>query len=73
MDKTLIAPRRPSLRRLVAGLWAADAEAQRNARDAAALAEMPAERLADMGLPPRTEANRRTSGEPGAVPKAALW
>lgn len=34
---------------------------------------LPAERLADMGLPPRTEANRRHSGQAGPIPQAPLW
>jgi hypothetical protein len=30
---------------------------------------MPRERLEDMGIPPRTEANFRTSGEAGPLPR----
>ena len=47
--------------------------AQRTGTDAARLAEMPRERLEDMGITPRTDANRRTSGQRGRVPQAPLW
>ena len=36
-------------------------------------ADMPSDRLADIGLPQRTEANRRHSGQRGAIPQASLW
>lgn len=31
------------------------------------------ERLEDMGIPPRTEANMRHSGQKGSIPQASLW
>ncbi len=31
------------------------------------------ERLEDMGIPPRTEANMRHSGQKGSIPRASLW
>ena len=34
---------------------------------------MSRDRLEDMGIAPRTDANRRTSGEAGAVPRAMVW
>lgn len=49
------------------------ADKRRRAQDAKALDEMPAERLADMGLTPLTEANRRSSGDLGAIPRAQLF
>lgn len=35
--------------------------------------DLSADRLADMGLPARTEANRRNSWEQGPVPRSDLW
>ncbi len=56
------------------GHWIATRREDRRARrDADILANMPAERLADMGIPSTTAANRRTSGENGAAPRADLW
>ena len=49
------------------------ADKRRRVEDARVLDEMPAERLADMGLTPRTEANRRSSGDLGAIPRAELF
>ena len=46
------------------------ADTRRRAKDARALDEMPAERLADMGISPRTDANRRSSGDFGPIPRA---
>ena len=40
--------------------------------DDTALDTIPSERLADMGIAPRTEQNRRHSGEPGSIPRADL-
>ena len=39
----------------------------------ARLRDMPRERLEDMGIAPRSEANRRSSGEAGPIPRADLW
>lgn len=41
--------------------------------DTGATDNLPADRLADMGLPARTEANRRNSWEHGPVPRSDLW
>jgi uncharacterized protein YjiS (DUF1127 family) len=37
------------------------------------LAEMPSERLADMGLSSLAGADARNSGEPGRIPKVEPW
>lgn len=34
---------------------------------------LPSDRLTDMGLPARTQANRRHSGQAGPVPRVDLW
>lgn len=49
---------------------------QRNRRvktDTNLLNELPRERLEDMGISPRTEANMRHSGQTGSIPQASLW
>ncbi len=43
-------------------------------RDAVRLDQMPRDRLEDMGIAPRTEANYRHSGESGPLPSTnTLW
>lgn len=42
-------------------------------RDAQRLDEMPRDRLRDMGIAPRTEANSRTSGEAGLPHPLPFW
>lgn len=37
------------------------------------LDELSRERLEDMGISPRTEANMRHSGQKGSIPQASLW
>ncbi|MCE0507324.1 hypothetical protein LR948_18345 [Roseivivax sp. GX 12232] len=37
------------------------------------LEELPSDQLEDLGIAPRTTANRRTSGETGKLPQAPLW
>lgn len=34
---------------------------------------LPRDRLDDIGIAPRSEANRRSSGQHGPIPKAPLW
>ncbi|PRY21467.1 hypothetical protein CLV78_10980 [Aliiruegeria haliotis] len=34
---------------------------------------LPSDRLDDMGIAPRTDANARSSGEAGPIPRADLW
>lgn len=49
---------------------------QRNRRmenDTNRLDELSRERLEDMGISPRTEANMRHSGQKGSIPQASLW
>lgn len=41
--------------------------------DTRRLDTMPRERLKDMSIAPRTEANYRTSGEAGPIPQTTLW
>lgn len=41
--------------------------------DARRLDTLPCERLNDMGIAPRSEANRRSSGEQGPIPHAPMW
>lgn len=48
-------------------------EERRQARDAARLDTLPRDRLDDMGIAPRTEANRRHSGAQGPVRQTPLW
>lgn len=48
-------------------------EARRMARDKRLLSQLPADRLADMGIAQRSEANGRSSGEAGDIPRADLW
>jgi uncharacterized protein YjiS (DUF1127 family) len=45
----------------------------RQQSDARRLATMPRDRLADMGIPQRTEINRRSSGEAGAINNLPQW
>ncbi|WP_324753203.1 hypothetical protein [Roseovarius sp. Pro17] len=52
---------------------AAGRENQLSRRDHETLSRLPVERLADMGIPATTDANRRTSGEAGLLPPADLW
>lgn len=42
-------------------------------QDAQRLDEMPRDRLRDMGIAPRTEANTRTSGEAGLIHPMPFW
>lgn len=42
-------------------------------RDARILDALPRERLEDIGIAPRSEANRRHSGESAPVPRAQRW
>ncbi|QFS83778.1 hypothetical protein FIU97_13605 [Roseivivax sp. THAF40] len=48
-------------------------EARRQARDAARLDTLPRDRLDDMGIAPRSEANRRHSGARGPIHQMPLW
>ncbi len=41
--------------------------------DARRLDTLPGDRLDDMGIAPRSEANRRSSAEHGPVPHAPTW
>lgn len=45
----------------------------RQRRDAARIDALPQDRLRDMGLSGRTEANARQSHQRGDLPKASLW
>ncbi|MDQ2089838.1 hypothetical protein [Marimonas arenosa] len=47
--------------------------ARRTARDKRIMAQLPSDRLADMGLPKVTDANSRSSGEAGDIPRADMW
>ena len=48
-------------------------EARRLRADARQLDSLPRERLEDMGIAPRTEANHRHSGEAGNPAEMQLW
>lgn len=48
-------------------------ETARLNRDAHRLDSLPSDRLADMGMTPKTQANRRNSGKAGQIPPTMLW
>lgn len=48
-------------------------EAFRAQREVDTIDMLPSDRLKDMGVPGRTEQNKRHSGEYGCVPDAQLW
>jgi len=56
-----------------AQVWSILAPKLRSHADARALDDMPAERLADIGLAPCTPANFRSSGDYGSIPRADLF
>ncbi len=48
-------------------------ERRRMSADARHLDALPRDRLDDMGIAPRTEANRRHSGQPARMPRPPIW
>ena len=66
--KTTWTPRR-SLKTLIAAI----VQMRRARMDAAKLDQLSADRLRDMGITGRTDANLRYSGQAGDLPKATLW
>lgn len=73
MAYTRLAPRPATLGQLFAAWIGRRSDERRLARDGHLLDAMPCDRLEDIGLPPRTSANRRTSGMQGPPPKTQLW
>jgi hypothetical protein len=62
-------PRRGVLATFFSAVFSVRSEANTHA----SLDQMPRDRLADLGIAPRTEANFRSSGERGRIPQAQLW
>lgn len=62
-----------SLRAMLHRLFATRIDAAETRPRTTGTGHLSADRLADMGLPAQTEANRRNSWEQGPVPRADLW
>ncbi|MBS0125952.1 hypothetical protein [Thetidibacter halocola] len=74
MDRILSIPRLARPRTgLIAMILRRVGHVARIRADAARIDALPRDRLEDMGLSPRTEANRRDSGQAGPPPRAPLW
>lgn len=55
---------------MIGRYWTTLLAARRTARQLRQLQQLPSDRLNDMGLPSVTDANRRHSGQFGAIPRA---
>lgn len=72
MDRS-IARRLTALNLPFAALLDAARTLLRRRADAARLDALPRDRMDDIGLAPRSAANRRHSGEGGRAPQVTLW
>ncbi|MFW2541115.1 hypothetical protein ACN2XU_00640 [Primorskyibacter sp. 2E107] len=64
---------RSTLSQTLIGLLRLFRAERRALSDAVKLDDLPHDRLEDMGIAPRTEANHRHSGQTGRIPQAPLW